>query len=203
MCPQDPPRPAGQPPDAPRPRLALGGTFVTQMAAAFGFMAFTLLAPGLAAETGLDERDFSLTVTFMFLAAGLTAPFTGRLVRRLGALRTTVTMLAGMAAAVLVVLHGSWWSAMLASFCFGVFYGPFSPTSMTVMMRNAPARRRGLLLAVRHTSVPLAGVVAGRALPPLMLAYGWQLGVLSASGVVLAAALLALALAPAFRLPDI
>lgn len=173
------------------------------MAAAFGFMAFTLLAPGLAAETGLDERDFSLTVTFMFLAAGLTAPFTGRLVRRLGALRTTVTMLAGMAAAVLVVLHGSWWSAMLASFCFGVFYGPFSPTSMTVMMRNAPARRRGLLLAVRHTSVPLAGVVAGRALPPLMLAYGWQLGVLSASGVVLAAALLALALAPAFRLPDI
>jgi len=74
---------------------------------------------------------------------------------------------------------------------------------MTVMMRNAPARRRGLLLAVRHTSVPLAGVVAGRALPPLMLAYGWQLGVLSTSGVVLAAALLAPALAPAFRLPDI
>ena len=36
-----------------------------------------------------------------------------------------------------------------------------------------------------------------------MLAYGWQLGVLSTSGVVLAAALLALALAPAFRLPDI
>ena len=202
MSSQRPPRPTGQSPDALRPLLALGGTFVTQMAAAFGFMAFALLAPGLAAETGLNERDFSLTITFIFLATALTSPFTGRMMRRLGALWTTVTMLAGMAAAALLVLHGSWWSAMLASFCFGVFYGPFSPASMTIMMRNAPARRRGLLLAVRHTSVPLAGVIAGRLLPPLMLAFGWQLGVLSISGAVLAAALFALAFAAAFRLPD-
>ncbi|MGI9383927.1 MAG: MFS transporter, partial [Methyloligellaceae bacterium] len=106
------------------------------MAAAFGFMAFAFLAPSLAAETGLNERDFSLADSFIFLATALTSPFTGRLVRQRGALWTTVTTLAGMAAAALLVLLGGWWSVMLASFCFGLFYGPFSPASMTVMMRR-------------------------------------------------------------------
>ena len=164
----------------------------TQFAAGIGFWSFGLLAPELAAETGLNERDFGLSITFTFLGTLLSSPFTGAFVRRFGGPGAMVRFFAVMSGAVLLVLSGTWTGTMLAAFLFGLGYGPQGPVGMTLVTQNTPPSRRGFFLALRHSTVPLAAGLAGRVLPPFMIWVGWQAGVLSVAGVLLTAMVLCL-----------
>ncbi len=89
-----------------------------------------------------------------------------------------------MAGALLLVLFGTWWTTMLAGTLFGMGYGPLSPLGMTIVTERTPHKNRGLFLSIRQSSQPLAGVLLGRLLPPFVLAYGWQAGVISISASV-------------------
>ncbi|MEM0990540.1 MAG: MFS transporter [Pseudomonadota bacterium] len=75
---------------------------------------------------------------------------------------------------------------------FGLGYGPQGPVGMTLVAQTVEPHRRGLFLALRHASVPLAASITGRLLPPLMLIWGWQSGVLSVTGLLLVSLLAAL-----------
>ena len=171
----------------------------TQFAAGVGFWTFGLLAPELAAETGLDERDFGLSITFTFLGTFLASSFTGAIVRRFGGSGTMVRLFLVMIGAMALTLGGSWWAVMVAAFLFGLGYGPQGPVGMTLVTQSADRRRRGLFLALRHSAVPLAAVAIGRVLPPLMIWAGWQAGVLSVTGVLVLAMALALVMRPLFE----
>lgn len=164
----------------------------TQFVAGVGFWAFGLLAPELALETGLNERDFGLSITFTFIGTFLSSPFTGAWVRRFGGGGAVARFFAIMAAAMALVLTGTWWGAMVAAFLFGLGYGPQGPVGMTLVTQTARKNQRGLFLALRHAAVPLAAGIAGRVLPPFMLVAGWQAGVLSVTGLLVLAMLLAL-----------
>ena len=186
-------------PGASRAIPVLIAASATQMAAGVGFWTFSLLAPELAEVTGRNERDFGLAMTFIFMGAFLASPFTGAMVRRYGGPGTMVRLFAVMAAGMLLVLTGTWTGAMAAALLFGIGYAPQGPVGMTLVTQTASPRHRGLLLAVRHSAVPAAAAVAGRVLPPLMLVAGWQAGVLSVTGVLLAALVFAAVAAPLFR----
>ena len=183
-----------------RPIPVLVAASVTQAAAAAGFWSFGLFAPELAAATGLNERDFGLAFTFIFMGAFVASPFTGAMVRRWGGSGAMARLLAVMAATVLLVLGGTWTTTMLAAFLFGLGYAPQGPLGMTLVAQSAPPARRGLLLALRHSAVPAAAAVMGRVLPPLMLWAGWQAGVLSVAGLLAATLVFALLAAPVFRI---
>ena len=166
------------------------------MAAAAGFWSFGLYAPELAAASGLNERDFGLAFTFIFLGAFVASPFTGSMVRRWGGPGTMARLFAVMAGTMLLVLGGTWATTMLAAFLFGLGYAPQGPIGMTLVTHSAPPARRGLALALRHSAVPAAAAAMGRALPPLMLWAGWRAGVLSVAGLLAAALAFALLAAP-------
>jgi MFS family permease len=170
----------------------------TQVAAAAGFWSFGFYAPELSAITGLDERDFGLAFTFIFMGAFVASPFTGAMVRRWGGPGTLARLFAVMAGTMLLVLGGTWTTTMLAAFLFGLGYAPQGPVGMTLVAQSAPKARRGLALALRHSAVPLAAAVLGRVLPPLMLWAGWQAGVLSIAGLCLGALVFVLLAAPLF-----
>lgn len=159
-------------------------TTATQFAAGVAFWSFGLLAPELAADTGLDERDFGLSLTFTFMGAFLSAPFTGAIVRTYGGSGAMVRFFAVMAAGLALILTGTWSGAMVAAFLFGLGYGPQGPVGMTLVAQSAEPRRRGLFLALRHASVPLAASITGRVLPPFMIWAGWQMGVLSVTALL-------------------
>ena len=164
----------------------------SQFAAGIGFWSFGLLAPELAAETGLNERDFGLSITFTFAGTLLSSAFTGAWVRRFGGAGAVARFFAIMAGALALVLTGTWTGAMIAAFLFGLGYGPQGPVGMTLVAQTAKAEQRGFFLALRHATVPLAAGISGRVLPPFMLWAGWQAGVLSVGAVLVAAMLFAL-----------
>ena len=147
-------------------------------------MGYVLIAPNLAAATGLADRDFGLVVTFIFMGTALSSAMTGFYMRCFGSVAAQALAVVWMAAVFLLVYVGTWWAVMLSAFLFGCGYGPLSPIGMTIVAERTPHRNRGLFLSIRQSSQPLAGVVLGRALPPLMLAYGWQAGVLTVSVTV-------------------
>lgn len=178
----------------------LAGAFATQFAAGFGFVAFSLLMPSLAEATGLNERDFGLWVTFFFIGTAISSPTTGSLVRKFGGVWTVALALFAMGASTLVNLSGTWTAAMVAAILYGLSYGPQGPVGMTVVTERTPSSRRGLFLALRHASQPLAGVIAGRVLPPMMLVLGWQSGVLATTAVLWAGALFTLVAPSLFRI---
>ncbi|MDH3667973.1 MAG: MFS transporter [Paracoccaceae bacterium] len=187
-------------PASPRPVAVLLGAMATQGAAAVGFWAYSLLAPELARETGLNERDFGLAVSFIFLGTFFSSPFTGLLAGRFGGMGAIALVLIGMAAAMLLNLAALWSATMLSAFLFGLFYGPQGAVSMTLVAQSAERRMRGLFLSIRHSSVPAAAAVIGRLLPPLMLIAGWQMGVYAVALVLVAGAAFAWAARPLFRL---
>lgn len=171
----------------------------TQFAAGIGFWAFSFLAPELAPETGLNERDFGLWITFLFLGALLSSPMTGVYVRRWGGSGTVARLFAVMIGAMALTLTGTWTGVMVAAFLFGLGYGPQGPIGMTLVTQVADPRQRGLLLALRHSAIPMAATVLGRALPPLMIWLGWRAGVLSVTGVLALALIFVLIAAPTFQ----
>lgn len=165
----------------------LAATSATQCAAAAGMIGFNLYAPELAAETGLNARDFGLASTFIFAGAFLASPLTGAVVRRWGAAGAMVRLFAVMAGAMLLVLSGTWAGVMSAALLFGIGYAPQGAIGMTVVAQNVAPSRRGLALALRHAAAPLGAAITSRVLPPLMLFVGWRVGVLSLTGILLAA----------------
>lgn len=173
-----------------------------QTFAAVGFMGFVLIAPNLAHATGLAERDFGIAVTFIFIGTAVSSAMTGTYMRWFGSVGAQALAVVWMAGVILIVYVGSWEATMLAAFLFGLGYGPLSPISMTIVTERTPPRNRGLFLSIRQSSQPLAGVVLGRALPPLMLAYGWQAGVLSISVTVALGFLIIFIWPSLFRLRD-
>jgi MFS family permease len=184
----------------PRALGVLFGASMTQAAAAVGFWSFSLLAPELAVETGLNERDFGLAVSFIFLGTFFSSGFTGNLVGRFGGLGTIVLMLILMSLALLLNLAALWTATMLSAFLFGLAYGPHGAVSMTLVTQSAERRMRGLFLAIRHSSVPAAAALIGRVLPPMMLLAGWRMGVLWVAVTLLAAVAFALFARRLFRL---
>lgn len=184
---------------APRPNATLAAAVVSQGIAAAGFIALGLLAPDLAKLTGLDERDFGLSITFFFIGTALSSPLSGVLARRLGGVGTLVLVKCIMAGGYLVCLAGTWPAMMLAAFLFGIGYGPIGPVSMTIVTQRTPVNRRGLALAVRQAAQPLASAIIARVLPPLMAYAGWQAGVYSVTGLLLFGALFVILAAPLFR----
>ena len=178
----------------------LAAASLTQFTAGVGFWSFGLLAPELAEVTGLNVRDFGLSITFTFFGTFLSSPFTGAFARRFGGPGAVARFCAVMAGALMLVLSGTWIGMMGAAFLFGLGYGPQGPVGMTMVTQASDVRRRGLFLALRHSAVPLAAALSGRVLPPLMLMAGWQTGVLSVAGLLGLAAIFALAFGGLFQI---
>ncbi|MGI9521984.1 MAG: MFS transporter [Hyphomicrobiaceae bacterium] len=188
--------------DVPKygPISVLAAAFAAQWITGFGFITLSLLAPLLAAETGLNDRDFGLGLTFFFIGTALSSPLSGTLVRMVGSAATLAAAMAFMATVYLVCLAGSWWAMMVASFAFGLGYGPQGPVGMTMVTQATPIARRGFFLALRQSAQPFAAAVAGRVLPPFMLMAGWQAGVIS-TAVLLAMGAVAVFMArPLFQI---
>lgn len=191
---------ARRPALAESPAGVILATFAGQAAVSFGLVAVDLLAPALAARNGLNERDFSLGNTFIFVGVILVSPHLAGLMTRFGSARLMAAATAVMSLGMLAVLHGSWWSTMLACAVFGLCYGVYSPASASVVASRAPPGRRALFMSLRQCGVPFAGAIAGRLLPWIVLAWGWRAGALGVSAVIAAGALLTFLMPGAFRI---
>jgi predicted MFS family arabinose efflux permease len=138
-----------------------------------------------AAAAGLVVSSFAFGKILGSYAAGVLADRMGeRLVLVGGGLLTGVLLAVAMASPLPALL------ALLV--VAGITSAGATPAGGRLVLLAFPRNRRGLALGIRHTGVPIGGVVGAVLLPWLAHSAGWRWA-LAAAGVILAVAVLPLA----------
>ncbi|MGA2089329.1 MAG: MFS transporter [Stellaceae bacterium] len=170
--------------------LALIATLAIQALATL-----TVLAPpvfvGLAApEIGVGSNAIGVFTAVVYAAACLSAALAGGPVKRRGAIRVSQAGLVIGGAGIACVATASLPIVLLGAALIGVGYGPMTPASSHILIRQTPPERRALIFSIKQTGVPLGGALAGLVVPALTLAFGWRGAALAvaAASVVLAVA---------------
>ena len=165
-----------------RPRQ--GRPWVRPIVAAVTLLATSALPPFLAgalavqiqADLGFGDRGLGLAVAGFFALAGLTAPFGGRVVDRLGwQAGTVIGALAGASVLLTIAVAVPSLGALLAVLVLGgLVHGLTGPTSNLTLATELPVHRYGLGFGVKQAAIPIVTMLAGLSVPALALTVGWR-----------------------------
>lgn len=158
-----------------QPVFLLGAGFVT-MSDDLGFGA-----------TGLGV----LTAAF-FLTAGMSSAPMGRLVHRIGWRRAIRVNMMG--SATILVLTATLVDTPLALGALlvvgGVFYGLANPAANQALADHVDPMHRALVFGLKHAGIPASTLLAGLAVPLVIVDFGWRTAYLLALALVAAVLLL-------------
>lgn len=158
-----------------------------------------VLAPAVAAESGLAFSLLGLFVALIYGSSMACGLISAALVRRWGALRLSQIGLLAACAGVGLLATGHIAGIAAAAVLIGMGYGPLNPASSHLLNRVAPPHHRSKIFSLKQTGVPMGALLAGALLPHLALWSGWRSAVWAVSA---ACALLALLLQPLRRAFD-
>ncbi len=165
---------------------ALSSMLAVQTMTSMAVFTVAVFAPAAAADIGVDATYIGAFTSIAYSVAMVAGLAAGALVARYGAVRvcqlTMLCVAAGMAAIVLA----SPVAAVVCAVFIGMAYGPGSPASAHVLTGVSSPGRRPLIFSVRQTGVPLGGLLAGAAVPSLVVLFGWKGAALAVGAVALA-----------------
>ena len=129
----------------------------------------------LEADIGLTPTTLGMLTATFFLTASVSSVPLGRLVERIG-WRRAMRINAGVAAAILlaIALVGrSVWVLAGLLVVGGIAYGFANPAANKALAERVDPGRRGLIFGLKHAGIPTSTLLAGLALPILVLTIGW------------------------------
>jgi len=157
------------------------------------FLTVPVLAPAIAAETGLPASLVGLHTGLVYAGALVSGPMTGPLIRRWGGVRVLQggLLIIGFGIALAALAHPL---ALAASaFVAGLGHGPVTPGSSHLIAARTPPRHRALVFSLKQCGVPLGAMVVAASAPAIALMAGWRAGVLAVAGTAI---LVAVAIQP-------
>lgn len=134
------------------------------------------LGTQVRAELGLTESALGLIVAVLFVVSALAGPLTGRLADRLGDrfAITAGTVLSFLALMGIGIAAQRWSDLVLLMICGGIGIALVDPGLARMVAGRVPERWRGLVFGVKESSIPLATMVAGFAVPLIAVTVGWR-----------------------------
>jgi MFS family permease len=147
------------------------------------------IAPVFTLETGLSPTAVGWLSAVSTLGSIAFLVMGTPLLRREGPIRALQIglLLAALGTATLAMPWAM--AAVAGSFLIGLGYGPSAPAGSDILQRTAPAKHRNLIFSIKQAGVPIGGILAGLALPPLVEAYGWRAALVAGVAVAVATAL--------------
>jgi MFS family permease len=162
------------------PIWPLLATLAVQTLATAGLYSVPTVAPEIARDlnvSGTLVGDFVATAYGVGILSALVSP---GLVRKYGGVRATQAVL--LAAAGMLLMAGLGHGVLglwLAAVVLGLGYGAAATASTHLLVPQTPRPVFNLVMSFRQIGVPLGGVVAALCLPPIVLAAGWRVALLS------------------------
>jgi MFS family permease len=176
--------------------LALAATLAIQALVAMAMLTPSVVAPLAAPDIGVAATQTGTFMGIAYAAACLASLSSGALLRRFGAMRLSQLALLACAAGVALCASATLFLVALSAVVLGFGYGPVTPASSHILVRQSPAGRRALIFSIKQTGVPVGGVLAGTLVPFLVVALGWRLAALTIAVLCL---VLAIAVQPLRR----
>ena len=161
--------------------VALLGTHLAGMGA---FVAVPVLAPAIAADSGIPAAYAGVHTALAYLGSLVSGPVTGAYLRRFGGIRVLQAGLLVVALAIALAALGTAWAPALSAFLGGLGHGPVTPAGSHILAARTPARRRGLIFSLKQTGVPLGAMLIAAIAPLITLAAGWRVAVLAIAAFV-------------------
>lgn len=140
-------------------------------------------------DVGYGAQELGILTSIYFLTAAVSSSRIGSLVERIGWRRTM--RFNAVAASILLLIVATTvrnvWSLGVVLATSAAIYGAANPAANLALARHIPQDRRGLVFGIKHAGIPTASLLAGIAVPAVVLNFGWQwaygLGALIAVGV--------------------
>lgn len=152
-------------------------------------LALPVMAPAVAAETGLAPSLLGVYSFAMWSSAMVGSALAGELIARLGAVRVVQVMLALSAIALLSGASG-WIPALaLVPPLIGVACAIETPASSDILARVTRAQHRTFIFSLKQAGVQVGGMLAGVAYPAALPLLGWRGAMAALAGLLLAWAL--------------
>jgi MFS family permease len=170
--------------------LALLGTHMAGMGA---FLTVPVLAPAIAAETGLSASLAGIHTALVYAGALFSGPITQGLLARHGGVRVCQGALVVVALGIALAAIGHPLALLASALLAGLGHGPITPAGSHLLAPRTPARIRSLIFGLKQCGVPAGAMLVAAMAPILATQYGWRAGVLA---VALFSLLLALSLQP-------
>lgn len=158
----------------PRSWIPLAATLAIQAMVALALLALPVMAPVIAQDLGIPPQWVGLYVALAYAGAMLASLAAGAAVGKYGAIRASQGALVLCAAGLLLSTSGSVAAVALGALLIGIGYGPVTPASSHLLARTTPPDRLAVVFSIKQTGVPLGGMIAGAALPSLLLLVGWR-----------------------------
>lgn len=184
------PLPAGHP-AGPSVWVVLPALMATHLAGMGAFLAAPVLAPAIAAETGLAPSLAGIHTALVYAGALVSGPFAQPLLRRFGGIRTCQGALLVIAAGLALAALGQPLALVASALVAGLGHGPLTPAGSHILAARTPARVRSLVFGVKQCGVPAGAMLVAVLAPAVAAGFGWRAGMLAvaALGVVFAVAL--------------
>ncbi|MGE5336656.1 MAG: MFS transporter [Gemmatimonadota bacterium] len=173
-----------------RAAAALALTTAIQIGVALAALTVPAISPAVARDLAVPTSMIGSYVSALYFGAAIAALIGGGLVLRLGAIRLSQLGLLLCGLGLALGLVPSLAVVAAAAILVGIGYGPITPASSHVLARTATPQNIALTLSIKQTGVPAGMALAGIVVPPLAVAFGWRIAVLT---VALACGAIALA----------
>ena len=168
--------------------LAVFAMLFQQALSTMSGLTIPVLAPPIAAETGLSPGLVGLYTAFLYGGSMISSLTGGGFLLRFGALRVSQACLLVVAIGLLINAPGYIFLFVTGALITGLGGGPSTPASSQILARYADPARAPLIFSIKQTGVPVGGVIAGVLLPIYVSQFGWR-------GAIICAALMAIGLA--------
>jgi MFS family permease len=169
--------------------LALIATLAIQALVSMTVLTPPVLAALAAPDIGVASERIGLFTALIYAGAIASSAGSGALLARVGPLRLSQWCLLFCAAGIGVASVGRMPAVVLGAVLMGLGYGPVTPASSHILIRQTPPERRSLMFSLKQTGVPVGGALAGFVAAPLALVVGWRGAALSVAAVSLALAI--------------
>jgi MFS family permease len=167
------------------PIAPLAATLAVQTLATMALFSLPAIAPAVAAALHVNGELVGSFVATAYGTGIVSALLSPGLIRRYGGVRATQAVLVGAAGMVLIAATGHLVSLGLAAVVLGLGYGAAAPASTHLLVPQTPRPVFNMVMSLRQIGVPLGGVLGALILPPLALAIGWRLALLTELGPLL------------------
>lgn len=168
---------------------ALSATLLVQVVSSFAAAAIPLLGPLLTLRWGLAPESIGYVSAVVsagicwFLACG------NPMLDHHGPVRALQIGLVFVAAGLLLLSQPFVLVGLAGALLVGLGLAPNTPAGSQILMRTAPADHRTLVFSIKQAGVPLGGAIAGFAVAPMVLGFGFTGAIWTVVVVVLLSAL--------------
>lgn len=171
--------------------FALVVTLAIQALVSMAVLTPLVFAPVAAPEIGVSAHAIGVYTSLIYAAACIASAASGGPIRRHGAIRLSQYCLVFCGAGLALTATANLALVLLGAILIGVGYGPITPASSHLLIRQTPPQRRSLVFSLKQTGVPIGGVLAGIAVPAFVLLLGWRGAALMSGALSLLMAALA------------